>query len=90
MVIRTGGGLRSRAEVEGFLLPQTMVEVRFRCGEGTRGQLRELMPVDLFSVQERSGLMYLQGFGPSGNHEIVLRWNQEGKSFRIFFCRIYQ
>lgn len=37
MVIRTGGGLRSRAEVEGFLLPQTMVEVRFRCGEGPEG-----------------------------------------------------
>lgn len=42
------------------------------------------MPVDLFSVQERSGLIYLQGFGPLGNHEIDLRWNQEGKSFRIF------
>lgn len=46
VVMRSWGGLRSRAGVKGLLLLQTRVEVRFRCEEGTRGQLREFMPVD--------------------------------------------
>lgn len=75
VVMRSWGGLRSRAGVKGLLLLQTRVEVRFRCEEGTRGQLREFMPVDLFSVQEESGLVYLQGFRALGSHEIDLRWN---------------
>lgn len=51
--------------VEVLLLPQTRVQVMFRCGEGSRGQLSELLSVDLVSVQEGNGLVYLHGFGLS-------------------------